>query len=139
MAINTKDMRKRLEDKQRELQENIQNLTQAHPETNDENYDDPTVGPHDMEDVAVDFLESHQEQSIQFNEQALLTEVQDALKRLDDGTYGKCVVCGKTIPEKRLEAIPWAARCIEDEEKLENRNLSREELYDTDAVSNDLQ
>ncbi|HLG65321.1 MAG TPA: TraR/DksA C4-type zinc finger protein [Ktedonosporobacter sp.] len=47
--------------------------------------------------------------------------------------YGTCVDCGQPIPEKRLEAIPWAARCIKDEEKLERRNLSREELYNTDT------
>jgi DnaK suppressor protein len=39
------------------------------------------------------------------------------------------VTCGQPIPEKRLEAIPWAARDIKCEEQLEQRNLSREELY----------
>jgi DnaK suppressor protein len=70
------------------------------------------------------------EQSIRVNEQALLTEVLQALKRIDDGTYGICVACGNPIPEKRLEAIPWAARDIKCEQALEQKNLSREELYD---------
>ena len=87
-------------------------------------------GPNDIEDVAVDFLEMQNEQSILVNEQALLTEVLQALKRIDDGTYGICVTCGNPIPEKRLEAIPWAARDIKCEQALEQKNLSREELYD---------
>jgi DnaK suppressor protein len=48
-----------------------------------------------------------------------LIQVQDALKRIADGTYGKCTKCGKQIPEARLEAVPWAAYCVEDQEKLE--------------------
>ncbi len=68
------------------------------------------------------------------NEQALLTEVLLALKRIDDGTYGICVNCGKPIPEKRLEAIPWAARDIKCEQELEQKNLSREELYKEESL-----
>ena len=37
----------------------------------------------------------------------------DALARLDDGTYGTCQRCGKPISPARLEALPWAAHCIE--------------------------
>lgn len=35
-----------------------------------------------------------------------------ALERLDAGTYGVCQVCGRAIPDERLEAIPWAATCV---------------------------
>ena len=48
-----------------------------------------------------------------------LTQVRDALKRIEDGTYGKCNTCGKQIPVARLEAVPWAAYCVEDQEKLD--------------------
>jgi len=41
-----------------------------------------------------------------------LGEVEDALTRLDDGTYGRCEACGGEIPEARLEAKPAARRCI---------------------------
>ena len=39
--------------------------------------------------------------------------VEDALDRLELGEYGRCVGCGTAIPPKRLEAIPWAATCID--------------------------
>ncbi len=130
MTIDLDAMKQRLLAKQQELQGNIADLTEAHPtpvgaiEASD--------GPQDFEDIAVDFLETQKEQSLEVNSQALLTEVQRALARIEDGTYGTCVVCGQPIAEKRLEAIPWAARCVKDEEQLEQRNLRVTETYDAD-------
>ena len=46
-------------------------------------------------------------------------QVVEALKRLDEGTYGTCVDCGKQIPAARLEVRPEAARCVEDQAKAE--------------------
>jgi DnaK suppressor protein len=51
-------------------------------------------------------------------ESRTLEQVEDALKRVADGTYGKCVICGRPIDPKRLEAIPWTPYCLEDQEKL---------------------
>ncbi|MGB4338276.1 MAG: TraR/DksA C4-type zinc finger protein [Bacillota bacterium] len=42
-----------------------------------------------------------------------LAEISAAMSRLEQGTYGICVECGKPIPEQRLRAIPWAASCVE--------------------------
>ncbi len=42
-----------------------------------------------------------------------LAQVEDALRRLDDGTFGACTRCGRPIAAERLEAIPWAALCID--------------------------
>ena len=131
MTIDLQKMKGRLEAKQAALQGQINSLTEAHPTPVDPI--EISEGAQDFEETNVDFIETQQEQSIEVNEQALLTQVQDALKRIEDGTYGKCIVCGQPIPEKRLEAIPWAARCVKDESQLEQRNLSREELYDTDT------
>lgn len=131
MTIDLNKMKARLEAKRDELRNNIANLTEARPTPVD-----PTIaseGPQDFEETAVDFLETQQEQSILVNEQALLTQVERALERIENGTYGKCVNCGRPIPEKRLEAIPWAERDVRCEELLEQRNLSREELYEEET------
>jgi RNA polymerase-binding protein DksA len=45
-------------------------------------------------------------------ERIKLQEIGEALKRIDEGVYGKCVQCGRTIDEKRLVAIPEAKKCI---------------------------
>jgi DnaK suppressor protein len=42
-----------------------------------------------------------------------LAQVEAALARLDDGTFGRCTRCGREIAPDRLEALPWAAHCIE--------------------------
>jgi DnaK suppressor protein len=52
-----------------------------------------------------------------------LEEVQDALRRIEDGTYGKCTICGRAIAPARLEAIPWTPYCLEDQEKLDGENV----------------
>ena len=44
---------------------------------------------------------------------ANLRDVERALAKLDDGTYGSCDRCGKPIGDERLEAIPWALLCID--------------------------
>src|SRR5437660_2460008 len=121
MTIDLSLMRQRLEAKQAELQKNISGLTEAHPEP--VGAIEASEGPQDTEEVAVDFLETQQEQSLLVNEQALLTEVQSALERIENGTYGKCLNCGQPIPEKRLEAIPWARYDVKCQAKLEQENL----------------
>ncbi|MBI5286799.1 MAG: RNA polymerase-binding protein DksA [Deltaproteobacteria bacterium] len=55
-------------------------------------------------------------------ERKLIAKIKEALKRIDDGTYGICEVCGEGISEKRLEARPVTTYCIEckkEEEDLE--------------------
>lgn len=47
--------------------------------------------------------------------------VVEALKRIDEGSYGQCVDCGKPVPEGRLEARPEAARCVQCQGKRERR------------------
>ena len=50
------------------------------------------------------------------------TEVEAALARIEDGSYGTCVDCGQPIPDARLEVRPEAARCVADQEKYEAAN-----------------
>jgi len=54
-------------------------------------------------------------------EQDALYEIDEALKRIEDGTYGVCEVSGEEIPEARLEAIPFARLTVECQEKLEQQ------------------
>ena len=45
--------------------------------------------------------------------------LEEALRKLGDGSYGKCIDCGGPIEPKRLAAVPWALRCLEDQEAFE--------------------
>lgn len=44
--------------------------------------------------------------------QSTLEEIEAALARLGDGTYGRCEDCGRPVPEGRLEILPYARRCV---------------------------
>jgi DnaK suppressor protein len=116
MTIDLAVMRKRLEEKQAELEQHIATLigSPAQPEDAIQASD----GEVEPEEEAVDLEETDVEQAILDNEKALLFEVQQALARIENGTYGICSNCGQPIPEKRLEAIPWATLCVNCESKL---------------------
>lgn len=48
-----------------------------------------------------------------------LREVHEALRRMDDGSYGVCLRCEESIPARRLEAVPWAAYCVACQEAVD--------------------
>jgi DnaK suppressor protein len=52
---------------------------------------------------------------------AILAQVRDALRRIDEGTYGRCVVDGEPIDEKRLDAVPWTPYCLKHQLERERR------------------
>ncbi|MEA2638464.1 MAG: DnaK suppressor protein [Chloroflexota bacterium] len=43
---------------------------------------------------------------------ATVADIDQALERIDTGAYGRCVACGDLIPAERLQAVPWASRCV---------------------------
>jgi DnaK suppressor protein len=59
------------------------------------------------------------------NETQLLQLVNGALQRMDDGTYGVCLNCGKEIGPKRLEAVPWTHLCIDCQQQAEEIDQGR--------------
>jgi DnaK suppressor protein len=110
--MNIERFKQRLRDKGRELQSEMARL-----EAEARVSGGPEVG--DVADAAtssVSHAESLQEDTLASQ---TLIQVQDALRRIEDGAYGKCIVCGRPIEAARLEAIPWAPYCLEDQEKQE--------------------
>jgi len=68
--------------------------------------------PNDLADLAE---QSHEEWlflNLNARHAGLLRQVEEALERLDEGTYTVCANCGKPISPKRLQAVPWAKYCI---------------------------
>src|SRR5437868_2837650 len=57
-------------------------------------------------DLGTDTFEEELTLTLLENERQLLAEVNDALGRIDQGTYGRCAECGQEIPRERLEALP---------------------------------
>ena len=70
-------------------------------------------------DHASDTFDRELDESLEENAGYIVREIDDALRMLDEGTYGTCARCGKEIPEERLAAIPYATLCVEDKRRLE--------------------
>ena len=90
----------------------------------------PTVNPAlqiaaDPYDTA-DFAEKSHEEWIFLQKNSfdteLLREIEEALVRLRDGSYGTCLDCGMPVSRKRLEAIPWARYCVSCQERRQTGN-----------------
>src|SRR5436190_7181185 len=65
--------------------------------------------------------------SMSDNDRKLLNLVDEALERIEEGEYGKCAHCGNPLPEKRLDAVPWARLCISCQDLQEKGLLTEED------------
>ena len=64
--------------------------------------------------------------SISDSERGMLLQIEDALSRMNAGTYGRCNNCGSTIHPLRLQAVPWARFCVDCQELAEKGLLEAE-------------
>lgn len=79
-------------------------------------YDD-----HHPADAASDTYERTKDFALDENYKEMIERINEALRKMDDGTYGHCDRCGAQINPSRLKAIPYATLCINCQEKLERR------------------
>jgi DnaK suppressor protein len=63
--------------------------------------------------AATQVFEQQRDLALRDHNSQHLEQVEAAIDRLSDGTFGTCVRCGRPIAPERLEALPWAAYCIE--------------------------
>ncbi|WP_145810110.1 TraR/DksA family transcriptional regulator [Kribbella amoyensis] len=75
----------------------------------------------DQADVGSTTLERDHEMSLANNARDMLDQIERALARIDDGTYGICESCGKAIGKGRLQAFPRATLCVSCKEREERR------------------
>jgi RNA polymerase-binding transcription factor len=65
--------------------------------------------------------------SMSDNDRQLLNLIDEALERIEDGEYGKCVRCEEALPDKRLDAVPWARHCVRCQDLHERGLLTEDE------------
>jgi DnaK suppressor protein len=58
-------------------------------------------------------------------DRTMLSQVQDALERIENGTFGNCLADGEPIDEKRLDAMPWTPYCLAHQQQLEKSQPRR--------------
>lgn len=74
-----------------------------------------------MADIATDTYDREFSLGLASNERKLIYEIDDAVKKIEDGTYGICEGCKNLITKTRLKAIPYARRCLKCQEKTEKK------------------
>ncbi len=85
--------------------------------------EDASISYEHMADVGTDSYEQEFTLGLVESERKLLVEIDEALDRIRNGTFGVCVISGQPIGEARLEAKPWAKYSIEVARDREKRGL----------------
>ena len=85
--------------------------------------------PIHMADIGTDNFDQEFTLGLMDSERKLIVEIDDALQRIEDGTYGICQGIGKPIPKARLKAIPWTRYCVECASLLEKGLIRKEDSF----------
>jgi len=114
MTIETEHFRTLLLEESGRVERAIANLREDHPGRIDEEIE-AMGGTQDnhLAETATATLDREIDYTLEENSIRMLTAIDAALKRMDEGAYGTCTNCGREIPAERLEAYPWASLCID--------------------------
>jgi RNA polymerase-binding protein DksA len=118
MTLDLDHFRTELENERQRLVAALETVN--HKESLVDETGDLSTGPDHLGDQATETFLRELDGGLEENADHLLSEIEAALGRIEKGTYGVCVTCGKPIATERLEAVPYAARCVEDTRALEN-------------------
>lgn len=93
-------------------------------ESERDEYDELSTVDQHPADSGTEVFDREEVLSVRQSVEAELDDIDRALAKLDDGTYGKCEICGKDIGAERLEAFPAARFCVEDQARVEAEGAS---------------
>jgi DnaK suppressor protein len=118
-AIDTDHFRSRLEEERARLTRAVDYLHEENPGSLEDELGEISAGGVDnhLGDTASATYDRELDEGLEEGAQQTLAEIEAALRRIDDGTYGTCEACGKQIAADRLEALPWARLCIDDQRR----------------------
>jgi DnaK suppressor protein len=106
-AAEDEGIRARLEERRRTLEEEVRTLSEHDPAESANLQFGKRIG--DGTAYAIDRMTGAYQARTLYQ---TIVQIDAALDRLRDGTYGTCQGCGAAIPAERLEAVPWAALCV---------------------------
>ena len=110
MAVDVERFRTLLEEERRRVLDAIEYLHKENPGSIEDEIQEETI---DIAATATATVDREIDYTLEENSEKVLAAIEAALQRIGNGTYGKCVNCGKEIGEERLAALPWATLCIE--------------------------
>lgn len=118
MTLDLDRFRRELESEQERLRSALESVN--HTGSLTEETGDLAIGSGDhIADSATETFMRELDGGLEENAEHLLAEVGAALRRIEDGTFGVCVACGRPIDQERLEAVPYATLCIDDKRAQE--------------------
>jgi DnaK suppressor protein len=120
-AIDTEQFRELLLEKRGAVVEALDYLHKENPRSLEDETGELVSGSADqhLADTATETVDREIDYTLEETDGRLLAAIDDALARIEAGTYGVCVNCGAQIPPERLEAMPWAMLCIDCKRKEE--------------------
>ncbi len=121
--MNKKDLKhfeKRLHEEMQNLQKTIGKLEKSvFQRSQRESSGDLSAYSIHMADLGTDASEREKDLLLASTEGKVVLQIREALKKIEDGSYGDCEECGKPIGAKRLELIPYATYCTRCQMKAE--------------------
>ena len=111
-AIDTEHYRKRLLDERERVQEAIDYLHEENSGSLEDETQEIQSDNHPG-DMATATLDREIDYTLEENSERLLSAIDGALERIEDGTFGTCRTCGRPIDPARLEALPYTTQCID--------------------------
>lgn len=119
-SLPIEELHQRLRDEKQRLSHELYELTRGDEAvgTTDPIHESGGI-PSDQADDADALFQAERNRALITHTRHLLTQVDEALARIDAGTYGICTNCGRPIPVARLRALPYAALCIDCQAKSE--------------------
>jgi RNA polymerase-binding protein DksA len=120
-TIDTDRFREALLEERTRVEAAIQNLHDENPGTLSEDAGEETAYDNHLADTATETYDRELDYTLEENSEHVLADIDAALKRITEGTYGICTNCGEPIAVERLEALPWATLCIDCKRDRERR------------------
>ncbi|HET9443788.1 MAG TPA: TraR/DksA C4-type zinc finger protein [Acidimicrobiales bacterium] len=125
--MDTDHARARLAEDHERLQAIQADLAVVREESEEDSIQELSSHAQHQADLGSETFDREKDLSILDQVEADLADIEHALRRLDDGTYGTCEACGKAIGDERLEAMPAARFCLDDQALAEQESRAHEE------------
>ena len=113
------EARRRLDEERTRLEGVREGFDDLHNESEEESLSELSSLDQHQADVGTETFNRERDLSILERVEAELADISHAMRRIDEGTYGTCEACGKPIGDERLEAMPAARFCLDDQATAE--------------------
>lgn len=116
--IDVESFRRRLLEERQRVSAALDYLEEENPGSLEEESEEAPLDNH-LAETATVTLDREIDYTLKENSEQVLAAIDEALERIAEGTFGICESCGNPIGEERLEAIPYATKCIDCKRKEE--------------------